>query len=49
MPEMRPDIERAINRIVEIIADAAAQSGMSKDDANDLKEALGQLVAAVKR
>lgn len=41
-------IERAIDRVVRILSDAVCASGMTKDDCEDLREALRKLVAATK-
>lgn len=45
---MRPDIERPIARIAEIICEAATCSGMQQEEVEALKQALRDLVAAMK-
>ena len=47
MSGLRQDIEAAIERVVGVLADAVAQSGMTKDDNDDLKTALRKLVVAI--
>lgn len=49
VPEMRSDIEAAINKIVVVIADAVCASGMSRDEVDGLKKALSDFVVAIKR
>lgn len=46
---MRDDIQRAIDKIVEIINEAANCGGMSREDTEALRSALGDLVAATLR
>lgn len=49
MTELRPGIESAIQRIAEILCEAATASGMSRDEVQDLKQAFRDLVSATLR
>lgn len=47
--QMKPGIESAIARIVGILSETQAQSGMSKKDCDELKQAFRELVSATLR
>lgn len=46
---MKPGIEKAIAKIVGILSETQAASGMSKEDCDELKQAFRDLVAAARR
>lgn len=46
MSELKPNMERAISLIVAILSETVASSGMSKKEADELKQALRDLVVA---
>jgi hypothetical protein len=45
---MRPDIIRPIEKIVEIINEASTCCGMNKEDVDNLRKAFVSLVAAIR-
>lgn len=45
---LRPNLMRPINKIVEIVNEAATCSGMNKEDTDALRAALVNLVVAIK-
>lgn len=49
MSELKPGLEAAIARIVAILSETQAASGMSKEDCDELREAFRQLIVATLR
>ncbi len=46
---MKPNIENAIAKVVGILSETQAQSGMSREDCEDLKQALREMLSAALR
>ena len=46
---MKPGIERAIAKVVAILSETQAQSGMSKEDCEELRQAFRDMLSATLR